>query len=302
MPHPPLFSVLIANYNNGKYLQEAIESVFAQTYSNWEIIIVDDGSVDNSKEILDTFLTDKKIHIFYNEQNKGCGFTKRKCIEMAHGDLCGFLDADDVLLSDALEAHADIHLQKPDISCCFSRFYTCDEHLNIIDELRLLQKTGDLSYFENGDYMPEHFASFKRSMYSQTPGISPILLAAVDQDLYFKLEEVAPIFVLDKFTYKYRNTPRQISQNEKSYGALLWNLMVRQETVSRRKLPQDNPAAIALYSKVRDLSLELYSDRCNRIALQQVQKTLEGIQSSNAYRLGKKILSLLSWTQKPKHF
>lgn len=47
----PLFSVLIANYNNGKYLMEAIESVRQQTYANWEIILVDDGSTDNSKEL-----------------------------------------------------------------------------------------------------------------------------------------------------------------------------------------------------------------------------------------------------------
>ena len=47
----PLFSVLIANYNNGKYLMEAINSVYAQTYTNWEIILVDDASTDNTKEI-----------------------------------------------------------------------------------------------------------------------------------------------------------------------------------------------------------------------------------------------------------
>ncbi|MBO4738767.1 MAG: glycosyltransferase [Bacteroidales bacterium] len=47
----PLFSVLIANYNNGKYLMEAINSVYAQTYTNWEIILVDDASTDNFKEI-----------------------------------------------------------------------------------------------------------------------------------------------------------------------------------------------------------------------------------------------------------
>ncbi|MBQ4478004.1 MAG: glycosyltransferase family 2 protein [Bacteroidales bacterium] len=47
----PLFSVLIANYNNGKYLMEVINSVYAQTYTNWEIILVDDASTDNSREL-----------------------------------------------------------------------------------------------------------------------------------------------------------------------------------------------------------------------------------------------------------
>lgn len=47
----PLFSLLIANYNNGNYLQEAIDSVLSQSYKNWEIIIVDDGSTDNSRDL-----------------------------------------------------------------------------------------------------------------------------------------------------------------------------------------------------------------------------------------------------------
>ena len=75
----PLFSVLIANYNNGKYLMEAIESVRQQTYTNWEIILVDDASTDNSKDIYRELENDSRIHIFYNEQNKGCGYTKRRC-------------------------------------------------------------------------------------------------------------------------------------------------------------------------------------------------------------------------------
>lgn len=294
----PLFSVLIANYNNGKYLQDAINSIIEQSYPNWEIIIIDDGSSDSSKEELDLFSTNDRIHIYYNEQNKGCGFTKRRCVELSQGELCGFLDADDVLLPDALENHVLIHKNHPNISCCFSRYYVCDEHLNITAESRLLQIPEGVSYFEHRDYRPEVFASFKKHYYNQTSGISPLLYAAVDQDLYFKLEEVAPLFILDKFTYKYRSTPIQISQNARAYGALLWNLMVRYETASRRALHQDNAAVIALNNKINDLTLELYSDQCNRRELQQVHKTLDGILASHSYRIGKKIMSLFRWTHK----
>lgn len=61
-------------------------------------------------------------------------------------------------------------------------------------------------------------------------GIAPELLAGVDQDLYFKLEEVAPIFVLDSFTYNYRSTGNQISQGDNRFKAFYWNLIVRHET------------------------------------------------------------------------
>lgn len=81
----PLFSVLIANYNNGKYLVESIESVRQQTYANWEIILVDDASTDNSPELYKELEKDKRIHIYLNEQNMGYGYTKCRCAELATG-------------------------------------------------------------------------------------------------------------------------------------------------------------------------------------------------------------------------
>ena len=108
MTNNPLFSVLIANYNNGKYLREAINSVYSQIYTNWEIILVDDASTDNSQEIYSELEKDDRIHIYYNEKNMGCGYTKRRCAELANGELCGFLDPDDALLPHALESHVKI--------------------------------------------------------------------------------------------------------------------------------------------------------------------------------------------------
>ena len=93
----PLFSVLIANHNHGDYLMDALESVKAQTYTCWEIVIVDDDSTDNSLELYNELEKDPRIRVFRNNENRGCGYTKRRCLEMAQGELCGFLDADDGL-------------------------------------------------------------------------------------------------------------------------------------------------------------------------------------------------------------
>ena len=112
----PLFSVLIANYNNGKYLLEAIESVKAQTYTQWEVVLVDDGSTDNSRELYSMLEQDSRIHVFYNEENKGCGYTKHRCAELAQGEFCGFLDPDDVLLPKALEVAVNAFHAHPQAS------------------------------------------------------------------------------------------------------------------------------------------------------------------------------------------
>lgn len=276
----PLFSVLIANYNNGHYLMDAIESVRCQTYTHWEIVIVDDGSTDNSKTVYEGLKNDSRIRIFHNEENKGCGYTKRRCAELAKGELCCFLDADDALMPDALQTHADAHQQHPDVSCVFSRFYYCDNTLNIVGELRKLDITPGKDYFTNRSYMPEHLTSFKRASYQKSEGIDPSLPSAVDQDLYFKLEEVAPVLVLEKFTYKYRLNSNQISKNENSINAFYWNLIVRHNTCLRRNLSPN------------DYSVKDFIEVINN--MKSVQNNLEEelvrTRNSKAFRLGKAII------------
>ena len=280
-----LFSVLIANYNNGRFLMEAIESVRNQTYTNWEIVLVDDGSTDNSIELYKQLEQDSRIHVFYNDENKGCGYTKRRCAELANGKICGFLDADDVLLPEAIMSHVETHIQHPEVSCVFSRYYFCDENLNVMEELRLLEIKEGCSYFTNRDYMPEHLVSFKKVCYEKTIGIAPELMAGVDQDLYFKLEEVAPVFVLDSFTYMYRRTDNQISQGDNHYKAFYWNLIVRHTTCMRRHLNPEEYSCQDLVVFMTPLIVEKNG----------LRGELLRIRSSRAYRIGKCILRPMSW-------
>lgn len=236
----PFFSVLIAQYNNGRYLKQAIESVYQQSYDNWEIIIVDDCSTDNSSEIYQEFETNPRVRIYYNNENGGEGFTKNRCVELAHGELCGFLDPDDVLLPDALRDMVAVHLQNPNVSEVFSRMYICDEKLNILRESRQLTIAKELNYFTNRDYKPEHFVSFKKSFYDKTIGIDPNKRMAADQDMYTKLEEVGDIFVLDKFTLKYRRHKGGLSYGKSMNKTWFWQLIVRYETCMRRGLNVDD--------------------------------------------------------------
>lgn len=208
-----LFSVLIANYNNGRYLQEAIDSVLAQTYPNWEIILVDDHSTDNSYEIYEKYKDDSRFHIYLNEENKGCGYTKRRCCAMAKGELCGFLDPDDKLTQDALEIMVKAHQAHPQCALVYSMSY----FWNYIDGTgRVSDIIGPM---ENGeDFLVTsknnvfHFASYKNASYKKTTGIDPSLRSSVDVDLYFRLEEMGDLLYIDKVLYYYRQTnPNSIS-------------------------------------------------------------------------------------------
>ena len=213
MSDMPLFSILIANYNNGSFLWEAIESVLAQTYINWEVILVDDKSTDNSKEIYKRLEDDNRFHIFYNEKNKGCGYTKRRCVEEANGEYCGFLDPDDKLAIEAIQCMVDEHQHHPQCSLVYSTLYQWDPKT---DEGAVLEQVGEMTdgedFLISSHRIVSHFAVFKRAVYQRTVGINPTLQSAVDVDLYFKLEEVGSIFFYEKPLYYYRQgNPSSIS-------------------------------------------------------------------------------------------
>ena len=95
-------SVIMPTYNCGRFIAESIRSVLAQTYADWELIIVDDCSTDNTAEVVASF-HDSRIHFMRNEQNIGAALTRNEALKMAKGRFIAFLDADDLWLPDKLE-------------------------------------------------------------------------------------------------------------------------------------------------------------------------------------------------------
>ncbi|SDW86916.1 Glycosyltransferase involved in cell wall bisynthesis [Lutibacter oricola] len=104
----PLVSIITPNFNAEKYISQTIESVLNQTYTNWELIIVDDCSTDNSVKIIHQFLgSEAKIKLIKLELNSGAAVARNKGIEIANGDYISFLDSDDIWLPHKLEMQLD---------------------------------------------------------------------------------------------------------------------------------------------------------------------------------------------------
>lgn len=274
--YQPLFSVLIANYNNGKYLMEAIESVRQQVYTNWEIILVDDSSTDNSHELYKELGKDNRIHIYYNEQNHGCGYTKRRCVELATGELCGFLDPDDAILPNALQVMVDTHREHPEVSLVTSRYYFCDINLTPYKESRPLVIPEGKDFFTTAAYTAEVFSAFKKSVYEKTEGISLCYHLGVDQDLYFKLEEIAPMMPINDITYKYRIFNGSISSNE--LRARYWNMIIHHDVCLRRGLNPDEYSFKDMY---------IIQNYCQDL-----------VRKSTTYRVGQFVLKPFSWVRR----
>lgn len=266
-----LFSVLIANYNNGKYLEDAINSIMRQTYQNWEIIIVDDCSTDNSSELYKKYENDSRFHIYFNESNQGCGYTKRRCAELAHGDICGFLDPDDTLEADALDVMIKAHQEDESLSMVYSISNIVDENLNFIHLSTLQHEIPKGSSFLEEGYCISHFVTFKSTAYNKTPGIDPNFLRAVDHDMYLMLEEVGNVKFINKVLYNYRtNTGSNISLGDNGDKAYIWHLTAMIDACRRRNI------------QIEDVVVKDYQ-RMNNIRIQKVEEAIKGTKD---YRLG----------------
>lgn len=103
MKNEPLISVIIAIYNPGKYLRACLDSIVNQTYKNLEIILVDDGSTDDSLKICQEYAEKDSRVIVYHKENSGVSATRNQGIRLAHGDYFSFIDSDDWLESDTYE-------------------------------------------------------------------------------------------------------------------------------------------------------------------------------------------------------
>lgn len=291
MTEHPLFSVLIANYNDGRYLSEALDSVRQQTYENWQVVIVDDGSTDTSFEIYKALENDARFKVVLNDENRGCTYTKKCCIDLADGELCGFLDADDALLPDALEIMVKIHEEKQHSSVVITRHYDCDAQMNVVGESRLLELKDGESYLEHADYQPEHFVSFKKEKYNLTQGLNPHNRIGDDQELLMLLEEVGDFVVEDAFTYKYRQQPNSMI-HKRSDECIYWNARVFHEACLRRGL--DPQIAVNYY-------LDYLKNVRGEAEWLSEERTTKKIYSTKAYRLGKFLLKPLSiFKSKPK--
>lgn len=98
-----MVSIIMPSYNTARFIKETVESVLAQTYTNWELIIVDDCSTDNTDDVIQGFLYDKRIKYIKNEKNSGAAVSRNRALCEAEGRWIAFLDSDDLWEADKLK-------------------------------------------------------------------------------------------------------------------------------------------------------------------------------------------------------
>lgn len=113
----PRASILMPAYNNGKYLNEAIDSMLAQTFTDFELIVLDDGSIDNTQEVV-TAYTDPRVVYQRSQQNLGLAHNLNIGLKMARGEFIVRMDGDDISLPNRLQVQIDYLTSHPSIDLC----------------------------------------------------------------------------------------------------------------------------------------------------------------------------------------
>lgn len=166
----PLVSIAINNYNYAHFLPEAIDSALNQTYPYVEVIVVDDGSTDNSREVIASY-GDKITPVL--KENGGQASAFNAGFAASRGDIICFLDADDTFLPEKLTQVVDAFSDRPDVSWCFHPLKFVDSHLKDINDKTSLDKSSPKSGLREYDLtrQTQKGKLYKNFPYPSTSGL-----------------------------------------------------------------------------------------------------------------------------------
>jgi glycosyltransferase involved in cell wall biosynthesis len=205
-------SVLTASYNCDKYIEEAIRSVLKQTYGNWEMIILDDGSRDASLNKSLKY-AGEKIKVHHHKQHTCCSNTYAELLSLATGDICCILDGDDSLVDCSIETIVKAYSNYNNLGFIYTQSYWCDSSLRKLNlGISKLPVHGSLLEDESkGLHCFSHWRTFRTELRDKAVLFKNNLTSAVDKALGYALEEVASGGFLDVPLYLYRRHANSVS-------------------------------------------------------------------------------------------
>lgn len=185
-PIPPRVSIVMANYNYGRFLPLAVESVLGQTVADWELIIVDDGSTDDSQHVIGRYLHDGRIR-FFPVNHLGQPAAKNAGLAQCRGEFIAFLDADDAWLPVKLEQQLALFAQRPEVGIVGTGRTLMDERGVPLPYIQPPLPRGRVL----ADLFRDNFLCFssvmvRRVVFEHVGGFDPSLNLAIDYDLWLR--------------------------------------------------------------------------------------------------------------------
>jgi len=183
-----LVSIIIPTYNYAQYVREAVDSAVAQTYRPIEIIVVDDGSTDNTREVLSDYIGTNKINYIYQD-NKGLAGARNTGIRASKGEYVCFLDSDDLINEKKSEVQVKRLEENPECGVAFSDFrYFRDHDLSNLIPANV-KYSGELTFSKviRGEYMVVHAALVRRDVFDRVGYFDESLRKCEDYDFWLRV-------------------------------------------------------------------------------------------------------------------
>lgn len=203
------FSILTACRNNREFLDDYFKSVLSQ--ANVEVIFVDDASTDGSFEFAQS-KQDDRLKLIRNPVRQFCSGSYATALSHATGEICGVVDADDVLAADAVAKVVEQYEKHPEIGYIYTQHYWCDKSLKV--QRRGVSGLPKKTFVDNAKLNRpgfSHWRTFRRELSSQAVIFPPGLKYAVDKQMGFVLEEIAVGGFFLQPLYYYRYHPSNMS-------------------------------------------------------------------------------------------
>ncbi len=209
--HPPKITVYITNYNYGKFIRDSIESVLNQTLQDFELLIIDDGSTDNSGDIIEEYRSYEKVTIIY-QKNKGLNVTNNIAMRAARGIFIMRLDADDFLAPDALQTMSDILTSDSELGLVFPDYFYVDAEGNTTGEEKRHDFEKEVSLFDQ----PAHGACtmIRLEFLKQVGGYNESFTCQDGYDLWIKFIMHFKVTNVSKPLFYYRRHGNNLTSNE----------------------------------------------------------------------------------------
>jgi len=246
----PKVSITIAAYNNAKFLPEVLDSIFNQTYKDFEVIIVDDASTDNTQEVVKQY--QNKVTYERLPKNRGSAAAWNRAIESANGEYIVLASADDTWLPERLLEQVAILDKQPDVGLVYARCVTTDENGNPIreDSTHKEYPRGkvflDLFMYEN--FMPASTVMFRKLLLPKSGMLDESLRLCQDYDFYLRLARHTEAGFADKVLLKYRKHPGSIT-TDKRHNAFIYQRKVIDKIWNLCKDAPESGLTYKLYCK-----------------------------------------------------
>lgn len=220
-----LVSIVTPSFNSSKYIEQTIQSVLSQTYENWELIIVDDCSTDNSVEVISAFtVNNSKIKLVELQSNSGAAEARNKAIGLAKGEFIAFLDSDDIWKPNKLEQQLSFMGNEVDFS--FTAYELIDEFGKKLNQQVDNNQTGSFDY---QDMLKKKATLGCSTVVLRRSGFSdismPLLRTGQDYALWLKLLKTGKnAYVFNQIMGQYRILPNSISRNKFKKALRQWQI------------------------------------------------------------------------------